>query len=176
MIDLWVSRYVLTLTKEIYQPPFIKVDDPNLLDKEDVQYLFRISSVEKEEHGSDLESGQAKIFIIKSGNEYLYVGYASGSMFTRLSKGLADSLGKAYVKEGEFESDELDLFVFEFSLLADYSKTETRNHYQSIQSELIYLIKSQTGNWPTLQKQLNVSNDNQEEAREVAEEIFEIIN
>jgi hypothetical protein len=176
MSDFWVSRYLFSLIKKEHQPLFIKVDDPNPTDEEEVQYFFRISSTEEEAHASGLESGQAKIFVIKSGSEYLYVGYASGCMFTRLSKGLADSLGNAYVKEGEFESDELNLFVFEFSLLADYSKTETRNHYQPIQAELIYLIKSQTGNWPILQKQIIISNENQEEAREVAEEIFEIIN
>jgi hypothetical protein len=61
------------------------------------------------------------------------------------------------------------LIVFELVLYPDFSKGETRKHYQSIHSELIYLIKLQTGKWPTLQKQINVCNENQEEAREVAE-------
>jgi hypothetical protein len=173
MSDFWDSRYLISLVKEEVQSSSIEVDEAIHFPKEEGQYFLRITSQSGEKYPSSLDSGQAKIFVIKSGLENIYVGYASESMLTRLSQGLTDSFGKYFVKEGEFESEELDLFIFEFPLLVDNTKTETRNYYQSIQSELIYLIKSETGKWPTLQKQINVSNLNAEEAGEIAREMFE---
>ena len=176
MSDFWNSRYLISLIRgEDQRWPIVKVDEETDFPKEEFQYFFRIADQSEEKYPSNLESGQPKIFVIKSCIEYIYVGYASESIFSRVSNGLAESLGKAYIKEEEFESEELDLFIFEFVLFADYTKTETRNYYQSIQSELIYLIKSKTGRWPALQKQINVSNMNQNETKEVAEEMFEKI-
>ena len=175
MSDFRDSHYLISLIKEDVQYPFTEGGEATDFSKEEFQYFFRITDQSEEKSLSNLESGQPKIFVIKSGIKYIYVGYASESIFPRLSNGLAESLGKAFIKEEEFESEELDLFIFEFVLFADYTKTETRNYYQSIQSELIYLIKSETGKWPALQKQINVSNLNVKEAREIAKEMFEKI-
>src|SRR5690554_5234045 len=108
----------------------------------DDHYFFGFNSLGEESYNSSLNSGQPKIFVIKAGDEFLYAGYAAGSMVSRFSVDLIVSLGKACIKPAEFESENLDLFVFEFVHFADYSKPDTRHHYQGIQSELIYLIKS----------------------------------
>lgn len=176
MSDFWSSHYLIFLIKEEVQPPIFKVGEPTEFPKDECLYFLSISSQLDEQETSSLESVQSKIFVIKSGFEYTYVGYASDSILTRLSQGLTDSLGKYFVKEGEFESNELDLFIFEFPLLIDYTKTKARNYYQSIQSELVYLIKSETGKWPTLQRQINTSNDNQGQAKEVALEMLKKMN
>ncbi len=173
MNDFWNSNYLISFIKEEVQRPIFKVGETTLTPNAESKYLIRITSKSEEQYLSSLESQQAKIFVIKSGSEYIYVGYASDSILTRLSKGLTDSLGNYFVKEGEFESVELDLYVFEFPLLVDYTKTETRSYYQIIQSELIYLIKSETGKWPTLQKHISVSSLNQEKAIKIAREMFE---
>lgn len=114
MSDFWVSRYVMTLVKEIHPPRIFILEGQNPTDEEGVQYLFRITNSDDEGRDSGLTSGQAKIFVIKSGQEFIYVGYASESMLARLSKGLAESLSKTYTMDGVDESQELDLFVFEF--------------------------------------------------------------
>lgn len=171
MSDLWVNHYLFSLEKDDGQFCLIKKIEPDTNVKEKDQYFIRVTSTKGGSSG--LESGQPKIFAIKSEDEFTYVGYASGELYSRITRGLADSLAKTYIKNGDFESKELDLYVFEFALFADYSKTETRQYYQSIQSELIFLIKAQTGLWPTLQKQVNLSNDNQNETKEVALEMLE---
>ncbi|WP_339880605.1 hypothetical protein [uncultured Algoriphagus sp.] len=165
----------MSIVKDEGQYDIIKTLDLEPFLKEEDRYLINISSSKEENHSSGLESGQPKIFVIKSEKEFSYVGYASESMFPRITKGLAASLAKAYMKDRELETKELDLYIFEFMLFADFSKTETRQYYQSIQSELIYLIKAETGTWPILQKQINLWNENQEEAKEIAYEMILIL-
>lgn len=169
------SHYLFFNVKVENRFSFIEETEPDLIVKEADQYFIRISSSKEENHGSGLESGQLKIFVIRSENEIPYVGYASETMYPCITKGLAASMAKEYMKDGEFETKELDLYIFEFLLFADFSKTETRQYYQSIQSELIYLIKAETGTWPILQKQINLWNENQEEAREIAYEMILIL-
>lgn len=127
MSDFWNSHYLISLIKGEDQYPIIALNDAAPFPKKEGQYFFRFTSQSEKKYLSSLDSGQAKIFVIKSGFEYIYVGYASESMLTRLSQGLTDSFGKYFVKEGGFESEELDLFIFEFPLLVDNTKTETRN-------------------------------------------------
>lgn len=173
MSDLWVNHYLFSLVKDDEQFRLMNEIESATNVKEKDQYFIKVTSTKEESSG--LESGQPKIFVIKSENKFTYVGYSSGELYSRITRGLADSLAKTYIKNGDFETKELDLYVFEFAVFADYSKTETRQYYQSIQSELIFLIKYQTGLWPILQKQVNLSNDNQKDTREIAVEMFEKI-
>lgn len=174
MSDFVVSQFIFSLIKVEEQFLLIQEIDSEPILPENDRYFIKILGTD-EGISSGLESEQPKIFVIKSGVKFSYVGYAYESMYPRLTKGLAASLAKAYMKDGEFETKELDLYVFEFIPFADLSKTETRNYYQAIQSELIFLIKAQTGFWPILQKQISISNVNQEEAKKLASEMFEKI-
>jgi hypothetical protein len=94
MSDFWVSRYAMTLVKEIHPPLIFNIEIQNTFDKEEVLYFFRITNSDDEGRDSGLTSGQAKIFVIKSGQEFIYVGYASESIYNRLSKSYQNRLAK----------------------------------------------------------------------------------
>ncbi|WP_194973660.1 hypothetical protein [Aquiflexum lacus] len=175
MSDFFKSQYVFSLIKgeEKYKLTNEMVVQASLHEKP--QYFIRISNAKEEDYTSGLESNQPKIFSIKFKDEFCYVGYAHGPLISRLTQDLAKSIAKAYMKESGFETEELILDVFEFIPFADVSRTETRNFYQSIQSELVFLIKTKTVNWPTLQKQIGLSNHNREDAKKLALEMFETI-
>lgn len=175
MNDYSFSLYIFSIVKDDEQFQLIeKIDSEPPLPESD-RYFIKISSTKEGSYSGGLESEQPKIFVIKSEDDFSYVGYANESMYSRITKDLADTLSGFYLREGEFETKELGLYVFEFIPFADLSKTETRKYYQAIQSELIFLIKAQTGLWPILQKQVSISNANREEVIVLASEMFEKI-
>lgn len=133
-------------------------------------------SLEADNQDGLIRSKQPKIYVIKSENEFLYVGYASQSIKTRLGQGFRANGERGYHGYKWKKLKEVELIVFVFPILADFSTKESRTYFEAIEAELVYQIRTQTGNWPTYQNEIHFNNGNRVVILEIAEEIFEIIN
>lgn len=116
-----------------------------------------------------------KIYIVKFCNDFLYVGkttQAIGARFRGNFSTYRDSLKKnnglknysyKWIKEFVNSEEELDLYVFR--LQATYDDIA-----ESIEAELVFLIRKEKGYWPKFQHEIHFRNS--EKAKEIALEIY----
>jgi hypothetical protein len=119
-----------------------------------------------------IRTKQPKIYVIKSENEFLYVGYASQSIITRLGQGFRANGERGYHGYKWKKLNEVELIVFVFPILTDFSTKESRTYFEAIEAELVYQIRTQTWSWPTYQNEIHFNNGSREEILEIAGRIY----
>src|SRR5690554_6881891 len=106
-----------------------------------------------------------KVYIIKHKNQILYVGYSSQSITNRLADGMKKAGTFPYYQGYQWKQfDKVELFVFVFDRTINRPKLEEDKKFihfvQSVEAEIVFLIRSQTGNWPLLQNEIHFFNNN----------------
>lgn len=122
---------------------------------------------------------QPKIYVLKSAQEILYVGYASQSMATRLGQGIRANGLNGYhgYKWKQLEEVELIVFVFEETFSAIKAEMEVYKSYvEAIEAELVYLIRRETGAWPKYQNEIHFNNIHGSKVLAAAEDMYKKIN
>ncbi len=105
-----------------------------------------------------------KIYIIKDKAEYLYVGVTLQSLRTRFRYGFNANGESGYHGYKWRDKSIAQIYVWCFDELSSHQ-------LESVEAELVFLIRAKTGNWPTYQNEIHFNND-YEGGREIAEKIF----
>ncbi len=130
--------------------------------------------------GKIFNSSNFKIYILKHGNDYLYVGKTKQKIGTKLQQGFrsykndsagnrkAGYVGYKWIKEYITKDEDLELFVF------DLGKSRTDNQTEAIEAEIVYEIRNTTNKWPLWQNEIHFYNDFDDfkDAKDIAKEIF----
>lgn len=128
-----------------------------------------------------LHSTQRLIYLIKNKDEFLYVGETKSSIEKRFTSGFAaynsfKKNGKArngykgykWIKLLE-EQNNLSVFVAIFNNLTD--SDDAKEKMESIEGELVFLIRERKGYWPKYQHEIHFHNS--AEGLNIAKMIFE---
>jgi hypothetical protein len=122
---------------------------------------------------------RAKIYILKDKESIIYIGYTSQSIANRLRYGINPKGAKGYsgYKWKDHEKLELLLFVFDKELIGDQNNEDKKyiSFVESVEAELVYLVRSKTGKWPENQNEIHFNNFEIEKAKQVAENLYKEI-
>ena len=122
---------------------------------------------------------RAKIYILKDKESIIYIGYTSQSIANRLRYGINPKGAKGYsgYKWKGLDEIELLLFVFDKELIGDKNEEDKKiiSFVESVEAELVYLVRSKTGKWPKNQNEIHFNNFEIEKAKQVAEKIYKEI-
>ncbi len=127
-----------------------------------------------------LEETNRKLYVIKDGEKFLYVGEANCSIVTRLRRGFTSYRyfsrngnarggyqGYKWIKLSDSEvRSALSVYVLVFEKKYD----EYRGFVEAVEGELVYLIRKETKQWPLFQNEIHFTNE--PGAAKIAEEIF----
>jgi len=131
--------------------------------------------------GKIFNSSNFKIYILKHGNDYLYVGKTKQKIGTKFQQGfrsykydLANNRqagygGYKWIKKFINTQVSLQLFVYDFETIKE------ENHIEAVEAEIAYAIRKSTNKWPLWQNEIHFYNDfeNFKDAKNVANELFE---
>lgn len=127
--------------------------------------------------GKVFNSNNFKIYILKHGNDYLYVGKTNRTIGARFRDGFRsykkklDEEKKVYtykwIQEYINKDEDLELFVFDLG-------TSINNYTEAIEAEIVFEIRKKYNKWPTYQNEIHFFNDSEDfkNAKDVAKEIF----
>ncbi|AZJ32255.1 hypothetical protein SAMN05444344_3056 [Tenacibaculum mesophilum] len=107
------------------------------------------------------QKGVPKIYVIKTENEIIYVGYANQSLGLRLGQGMRPKGVKGYHGykwKDKYDMVELLVFTFENMGLNFDNKKNQKLFFQAVEAELVYKIRFETGNWPMHQNEIHFNN------------------
>ncbi|MDR6966120.1 hypothetical protein J2X31_000113 [Flavobacterium arsenatis] len=157
--DLLFENYQLTILDQLENTAFI-----------------RLSPI----IGEALKRERRKVYIVHSNQEILYVGEAGSSVLKRFQRGCTafnykvknsqarrGYQGYKWLNKELNKARTLDVLVVVF----DESYDLKRDFIEAVEGELVYLIRSETNEWPRFQNEIHFSNC--VGAKETAEEIFE---
>lgn len=117
-----------------------------------------------------------KIYILKIKGEVVYIGYTSQSITTRLKGGLkADGKNGYHGYKWKNVTDEMELLVFVFKNVLTGIKEQDKElimFIEAIEAELVYQVRSQTGNWPKFQNEIHFNNINRTKVLEITDYIY----
>jgi hypothetical protein len=107
-----------------------------------------------------------KLYIVKSGSEFCYIGRTSRSISQRMYTGFHPHTKTGYHGYKWKHLKFVEIFVYLTNL--DNLGTET------IEAELVYLIRIYTGKWPIYQTEIHFHNpvENPNAFRQLAEELY----
>ncbi len=133
----------------------------------------RISSVELNLHGvlyrtfrdPDTRNRLPKLYVVRSGPDPVYVGQTTQAMSTRLRQGLRARGEHGYYGYMWRHLPEVKILVWCFS-------NRTGRHLETIEGELVHLLRSRTGKWPRHQTEIHFHNATKSQ-KITAEAIFE---
>lgn len=108
-----------------------------------------------------------KLYVIKSHNEFLYVGITKQSLRNRLRSGLSSDGIHGYHGYKWKNHKSIQLYVWCFD---NFNEEQLEN----IEAELVYLIRNKTNNWPLFQNEIHFNN-NFTEGKIIASQIFKIL-
>jgi len=106
----------------------------------------------------------SKIYVLKIKKDVLYIGQTIQSMRTRLTQGLHAKGKNGYHGYKWKNNEDVKLYVFCFQ------KMETKK-LESIEAELVFLVRNNTGKWALAQNEIHFNN-NFEEAKKIAFKIY----
>jgi hypothetical protein len=145
-----------------------------LLTREDAgRYFFGIEKINTGETEELIRSRYPKIYVIRSEEDFLYVGYASQSIITRLNQGFRAAGKNGYHGYKWKKLERVEVHVFVFPILADTPTKESRLYFEAIEAELVFQIRTQTGKWPSYQNEIHFNNEFIEESVKVAGKLME---
>lgn len=121
-----------------------------------------------------------KVYIVKNGEKFLYVGEAHCSIDTKLKRGFTPY--RYFIRNGKKRGGyqgykwiqlskaktrpELRVFV----IVLDEKYRDFRGFAEAIEGELVYLIRFHTGLWPEFQNEIHFNNDL--ESQSIAKTLF----
>ena len=115
----------------------------------------------------DNQSQLPKLYVVKSGSEITYIGKTTQNKRTRLRYGL-----KAQGETGYYGYMWKDLTEVEILIWCFPNKSEA--YLETIEGELVYLFRKNTGKWPKYQMEIHFHNAVTDEL-EIAQSIYEEI-
>lgn len=146
----------------------------SLVTREDSgQYYFGFENIIPVDSELHIRSKQPKIYVVKSNKEFLYVGYASQSLKTRLGQGFRAAGKNGYHGYKWKKLEQVEVHVFLFPILVGTSAKESRLYFEAIEAELVFQIRTQTGKWPLYQNEIHFNNEFSEESMTVAGKLIE---
>jgi len=96
-------------------------------------------------------SGVEKLYVVKTGDEFSYVGITSQAMSARFRYGFNPNTATGYHGYAWRHLDEIDLYVWPARWLG-------RDQIEAIEAELVFLIREATGRWPIYQTEIHFHN------------------
>lgn len=112
--------------------------------------------------------GGSKIYVIHRAGEIIYVGHTTQKVGSRITQ--SQNAKKYRYKWLSAEYPEVELSVF---LFPEPTDCESLKHYgESIEAELVYLVREQTKSWPAAQNEIHFNNAHPVQARLEAEKIY----
>ena len=108
-----------------------------------------------------------KLYAIKENKKILYIGITRQSLSSRFRLGLSADGGNGYHGYKWKDMKKVKVLVWFFD---NYNK----NQLESIEAELVYLVRNKTNRWPRFQNEIHFNN-NFAKGKKVAEQIFELI-
>ena len=108
----------------------------------------------------------SKIYVIKHKSDVIYVGITSQAISIRLRGGLKASGIHGYHGYAFKNLELVDLFVFWFP--------EKKLQIEAIEAEIVYLVRSRTGEWPKYQTEIHFHKATEREKR-IAYLIYEMV-
>jgi hypothetical protein len=106
----------------------------------------------------------AKLYVLKENDTYLYVGTTLQSLTSRFRYGLAADGKNGYHGYKWKDKERVRLYVWCFEEL---NKIEI----ESIEAELVFLIRHKTGLWPLRQNEIHFNNE-YAEGRNIAAKLY----
>lgn len=106
-----------------------------------------------------------KIYILKSANDILYIGTTKSSINNRLRYGLSANGLNGYHGYKWKTLETVLLYVFCFD---DFDKTKI----ESVEAELAYMVRKETGRWPEYQNEIHFNNSFIPTGQLIAEKIY----
>ena len=114
----------------------------------------------------DTKRGVQKLYVLKSGAEMYYVGITSQPMSSRLWIGYQVNSRTGYHGyKWRSQITQAELLVWCFT-------GNDRDAVESVEGELVYLIRNQTGRWPRYQMEIHFHPDATDEEKHIAELIY----
>jgi hypothetical protein len=121
------------------------------------------------------EKSRPKIYILKSENELIYIGYTGQSISSRLNYGMrANGRNGYHGYKWKNELDSVDLYVFVFEPFSGNEKDNKKykQFVEAIEAELVYKVRKETDFWPRSQSEIHFNNKQSEEVRNIATFIY----
>ena len=116
-------------------------------------YTDKLSGLKlKSFHPRLAQSQVAKIYILKEGKTYLYVGTTIQSLQKRFRQGFTATGKTGYHGYKWKKKEKVQLFAW---CLPGLSKIQI----ESIEAELAFLIREKTSKWPLAQNEIHFNND-----------------
>jgi len=106
------------------------------------------------------DKGVFKLYVVKHQSKVIYVGVTSQGIRTRLRQGLKAKGEHGYHGYQWKNLSEVDLLVWCFP-----EEPFERERMESIEAELVYLVRSHTGQWPEYQTEIHFHRLSEEEKR-----------
>ena len=108
-----------------------------------------------------------KLYVVKNAKGFLYIGITRQSLRSRFRLGFNSDGGNGYHGYKWKNEKNVKVFVWIFD---NYDE----NKLESIEAELVYLVRNKTNGWPLFQNEIHFNN-NFAKAKKVASQIFELI-
>lgn len=108
-----------------------------------------------------------KLYVIKKNKEFLYIGITRQSLSSRFRLGFNADGGNGYHGYKWKDMKRVKVLVWVFD---NYNE----NQIESIEAELVYLVRKQTNRWPRFQNEIHFNNDFVN-GENIATQIFELI-
>jgi hypothetical protein len=135
---------------------------------------------------SALDCPNRLLYVIKNGNEFLYVGEAKSNLKNRITRGFiayrfwkrngqARKGYKGYKWIELFDQEESSKTLKQLRLtcfIFDESRNDKREFIEAIEGELVLLIRNHTGQWPLFQNEIHFNNENPESIK-IAKDMFQ---
>ena len=110
-----------------------------------------------------------KIYIIKSSNSIVYIGKTNQSITSRLRKGLNPNHSNGYHGYKWKNNENIKILCITIESDNEFGDIEL----ESIEAELVYNYRNNTGSWPLSQTEIHFHNN--ERIKEFAQELFKKI-
>ncbi len=132
----------------------------------------KISSFVDDSNGSNMKSFHKrltkknipKIYVIKEGNLFLYIGVTTQSLTSRFRYGLNANGKNGYHGYKWKTKERVQLYVW-------CLETLNKEQIENIESELVFIIRTKTGKWPLNQKEIHFNNEF-DDGKVIAKKIF----
>jgi hypothetical protein len=116
------------------------------------------------------EKALPKLYAVKANAEVLYVGFTVQSISNRLRGGFQADGTHGYHGYKWKDLSKVELFVWWFRELSS-------RQVESIEAEVVYLIRNETGNWPKCQNEIHfwpTSEHDRNLARTIFDQLFRV--
>lgn len=116
-----------------------------------------------------------KLYIIRSDEKVLYVGFTIQSIGTRMSIGFRADGATGYhgYKWDVYDEVELLIWVFDETFTGDQKIDKARkDFYEAVEAELVFSYRQQEKDWPECQNEIHFNNTSRTEVLDLAKKIY----